>query len=32
LIGLVALASPLLVPVRRAERPAVGQPKEAVPV
>jgi O-antigen ligase len=31
LIGLVALASPLLVPVRRAERTAV-EPKEAVPV
>jgi O-antigen ligase len=31
LIGLVALASPLLVPVRRAERKAV-EPKEAVPV
>jgi O-antigen ligase len=31
LIGLVALASPLLVPVRHAERAAVA-PKEAVPV
>jgi hypothetical protein len=31
LIGLVALASPLLVPVRRAAPPAVEQ-KEAVPV
>jgi len=31
LIGLVALASPLLVPVTRFERP-VAEPKEAVPV
>jgi putative inorganic carbon (HCO3(-)) transporter len=31
LFGLVAVASPLLVPVRRAERPAV-EPKEGVPV
>ena len=32
LIGLVALASPLLVPVPRVERTAAEQPKEAVPV
>jgi hypothetical protein len=31
LIGLVAVASPLLVPVRRVARPAVEQ-KEAMPV
>jgi len=32
LIGLVALASPLLVPVRRVARPVVEPEKEAVPV